>query len=314
MDDDPFIRLMNMTVAAENVSTSGDSILTAIILQIILIALNAIFACAEIAIISVNDSFLEKSAEGGNKKAKRLLSLTNNPAKFLATIQVGITAVNLLGSAFAAQNFSELLVKLLKPTGIPENILLTLSTVIITIVLLYFTVVFGELVPKRISMRNSEKLAFSLSGLVYGVSKLFGPIVALLTASTNGILRLFGIDPNQHEEEVTEEEIRMMVDVGSQKGTIDVDEKEMIQNIFEFDDITAGDIVTHRTDVVMLWLEENDEPWLKTITAAKHSMYPVCDETADDVIGILSTKDYFRLDDKSRQNVLNNSKTRILCT
>lgn len=307
MDDDPFIRLMNMTVAAENVSTSGDSILTAIILQIILIALNAIFACAEIAIISVNDSFLEKSAEGGNKKAKRLLSLTNNPAKFLATIQVGITAVNLLGSAFAAQNFSELLVKLLKPTGIPENILLTLSTVIITIVLLYFTVVFGELVPKRIAMRNSEKLAFSLSGLVYGVSKLFGPIVALLTASTNGILRLFGIDPNQHEEEVTEEEIRMMVDVGSQKGTIDVDEKEMIQNIFEFDDITAGDIVTHRTDVVMLWLEENDEQWLKTIKAAKHSMYPVCDETADDVIGILSTKDYFRLDDKSRQNVLNNA-------
>lgn len=307
MEGDPFIRVLSAIASEQASVSSGDSILTAVILQVVLIALNAIFACAEIAIISVNDNFLERSAEEGNKKAAKLLSLTQNPAKFLATIQVGITAVNLLGSAFAAQNFSVVLVELLKPTGIPENVLTNISTVIITIILLYFTVVFGELVPKRFAMRNSEKIAFGLSGFVYAVSKMFNPVVWVLTASTNGILRLFGIDPNQHEEDVTEEEIRMMVDVGSQKGTIDIDEKEMIQNIFEFDDITAGDIVTHRTEVVMLWLEETDEQWKQTIKGAKHSMYPVCDESADNVIGILSTKDYFRLEDKSRANVLQNA-------
>lgn len=307
LDDDPFIRLMTTFLSAQTAPASGgESVFGAILLQIILIALNAVFACAEIAIISINDTKLIKLAENGNKKASRLLKLTEQPSRFLATIQVGITAVNLLGSAFAADNFSELITAAIKSTGIgiPESVIKTISVVLITVILLYFTVVFGELVPKRVAMRNADKLALALSGLVSFISAAFKPIVWLLTASTNGILRLFGIDPNAEEEEVTEEEIRMMVDVGSEKGTIDMDEKEMIQNVFEFDNINADDIITHRTEVSMLWLEESDEQWGKTIRESRHSMYPVCGESVDDIVGILNSKDYFRLEDKSRENVL----------
>ncbi len=153
-------------------------------------------------------------------------------------------------------------------------------------------------------MRKAEPLALAMSGLISVIAKLFAPIVWLLTASTNGILRLIGIDPNADEEEVSEEEIRMMVDVGSEKGAIDHEEKEFIQNVFEFDDLTAGEIATHRTEVSLLWADETPEEWKNTIHNSRHSLYPVCEETVDDVIGILSAKDYFRLEDKSRENIL----------
>jgi putative hemolysin len=164
--------------------------------------------------------------------------------------------------------------------------------------------VFGELVPKRVAMKNAEKMALFMSGMLYFISKVFKPLVWLLTASTNGILRLIGIDPNSEDEEVTEEDIRMMVDVGSEKGSINVSEKEMIQNIFEFDNKTAEEVMTHRTEVNILWLDETDEEWEQKITESRHSRYPLCDGSADNVIGVLNVKDYFRLKDKSRQNVL----------
>lgn len=284
-----------------------------IILQIVLISLNAIFASAEIAVISFNDNKLEKMASEGNKKAKRLFKLTSQPAKFLATIQVAITLSGFLGSAFAADNFSEMLVNWFKSMNIdktiPVAVLDKVSVVLITLILSYFTLVFGELVPKRVAMKNSEKLALGISALISNISKIFAPIVWLLTVSTNGILHLLGIDPNSEDESVTEEEIRMMVDAGSEKGTIDKEEKEIIQNVFEFDDLTVGEIATHRTEVSMLWLEETPEDWEKTIFESKHSRYPVCDESVDNVIGVLNAKDYFRLKDKSRENVLKKAVT-----
>ena len=278
-----------------------------IILQIVLIALNAIFACAEIAVLSINETKLERMAEQGNKRAKRLFKLTREPAKFLATIQVAITLSGFLGSAFAADSFSEPLVNWvisLGVTGIPAATLDSIAVVVITLILSYFTLVFGELVPKRVAMKRAEQLGLGISGLISGISKIFKPIVWFLSVSTNGVLRLLGIDPNEADEQVNEEEILMMVDASSEKGAIDEQEKEFIQNIFEFDDLTADEIAVHRTEVTILWMEDDMDQWAATIHDSRHTLYPVCQDSADNVIGILNAKDYFRLDDKSRETVM----------
>ena len=277
-----------------------------IILQIVLIALNAIFACAEIAVLSINETKLERLADQGDKRAKRLWKLTREPAKFLATIQVAITLSGFLGSAFAADSFSEPLVAWILSLGvkIPEKTLDTVAVVVITLILSYFTLVFGELVPKRVAMKKAESLGLGISGLVSGISSVFKPIVWFLSVSTNAVLRLLGVDPNEAGEQVNEEEILMMVDAGSEKGAIDEQEKVFIQNVFEFDDLTAEEISVHRTEVTFLWMEDSMEEWAKTIHESRHTLYPVCDGSPDNIVGILNAKDYFRLDDQSRQSVM----------
>jgi putative hemolysin len=278
-----------------------------IILQLVLIALNAIFACAELAVLSINETKLERMADKGDKRAKRLFKLTREPAKFLATIQVAITLSGFLGSAFAADNFSEPLVDWVVSLGVnlPRATMDSVAVILITLVLSYFTLVFGELVPKRVAMKKAESLGLGISGLVSGISVVFKPIVWFLSVSTDTVLRLMGIDPNEADEQVNEEEILMMVDAGSEKGAIDEQEKEFIQNVFEFDDLNAEEIAVHRTEVTILWVEDSMEDWAKTIHESRHTLYPVCHDSADNVIGILNAKDYFRLDDKSRENVMN---------
>ena len=280
-----------------------------IVLQIVLIALNAIFACAELAVLSINETKLERMADQGDKRAKRLFKLTREPAKFLATIQVAITLSGFLGSAFAADGFSEPLVDWVISLGVtlPRATLDSIAVVLITLILSYFTLVFGELVPKRVAMKKAEKLGLSISGLVSGISTVFKPIVWFLSVSTNAVLRLMGIDPDEADEQVNEEEILMMVDAGSEKGAIDEQEREFIQNVFEFDDLTAEEIAVHRTEVTILWMEDSMEEWAKTIHDSRHTLYPVCQDSADNIIGILNAKDYFRLDDKSRENVMRNA-------
>lgn len=286
-----------------------NSILLMILLQVVFIALNAVFASAEIAVISMNDSKLAKLAAEGNKRAIRLARLTSQPSRFLSTIQVAITLSGFLGSAFASENFSDMLTDWLLSLGvpIPAKTLNTISMVVITIILSYFTLIFGELVPKRVAMRKAESLALGMATLLSTIAKLCTPIVAFLTLSTNAVLRLLGIDPNAEDDEVSEEEIRMMVDAGSEKGAIDHQEKEFIQNVFEFDDLTAGEIATHRTEITLLWLEESMEDWKNTIYNSRHTLYPICDESADDIVGILNAKDYFRLEDKSRESIMKNA-------
>ena len=283
------------------------SMIVLLFFQVILIALNAVFASAEIAVLSLNETKLGRMAEQGNSRAKRLVRLTKEPARFLATIQVAITLSGFLGSAFAADNFSEPLVDWMIHMGvsIPRATLDAGAVIFITLVLSYFTLIFGELVPKRIAMKKPEQIAMGISGLVSGISIVFKPIVSFLSVSTNLVLRLCGIDPKEEEEQVSEEEIRMMVDVGSEKGTIEHQEKEFIQNVFEFNDIMAESIATHRTDVVMLWMEDDMEVWAETIHNSRHTFYPVCDGSPDNVIGVLNAKDYFRIDDKSRNKVMN---------
>ncbi len=283
------------------------NILLLLLLQLFFIALNAIFACAEIAIISANENKLEKAAEDGNKKASRLLKLKSEPSRFLSTIQVAITLSGFLGSAFAADNFSDMIVDWLLGLGvpIPANILNTISVIFITLVLSYFTIILGELVPKRLAMRRAESVALAMSTMISFISKLFAPIVFLLTVSTNGVLKLLGIDPSQEDNDVSEEDIKMMVDAGTKAGAIDDDEQAFIQNIFEFDDMTAADISTHRTEVVLLWGEESPEEWDKIIRESDHQMYPVCSESVDNIIGVLNSKEYFKLGTLDRATVMN---------
>ncbi len=276
-----------------------------IILQVILIFLNAVFACAEIAVVSLSVTKLKAMAETGDRRAKRLVAMKEAPAKFLATIQVAITLAGFLGSAYAADNFAEPLVNWLLSLGlgIKVSVLNSLCVFVITLIISYFSIVFGELIPKRLAMKNSERVALGLSGILYVVSKFFAPVVWLLTVSTNGMLRLLHIDP-QEDEKVTEEDIRLMVSAGSENGTIDEGENELIQNVFEFNDISIDEICTHRVDVIGLDVEDDEAEWDKIIRENRHSFYPVYKESADDIIGVLNTKDYFRLDDFSRGNVM----------
>jgi len=219
---------------------------------------------------------------------------------------VVITIAGFLGSAFAAGNFSARLVHLLITLGVSLSpaLLQTISVILITLLLSYITLVLGELVPKRIAMRNAEAIALGMSGIILLVAQVFKPLVWLLSVSTDGVLRLLSIDPHAEVEKVTEEEIRIMVDAGSDKGSIDMEEKEFIHNLFEFDDLTAEEIMTHRTDVAMLWLEESDEEWESTIHESRFSFYPICEDSQDNIVGVLYAKDYFRLKDRSRESVL----------
>ena len=278
-----------------------------LLLQLILIALNAVFAAAEIAVISMNDAKLAALAARGDKKAVRLARITSSPAKFLATIQVAITLSGFLGSAFAAKNFASMLSGALVKAGLtvvsPET-LNTVCVVLITLALSYLTLVFGELAPKRIAMKKAERLALGISGLIGFISRLFAPLVWLLSVSTNGVLRLFGIDPNEQDGSVTEEEIRMMIDAGSEKGTIDEEEKELLQNVFEFDDLTAGEIATHRTDVTILFLDETVAEWKEKIVASRHTFFPVCEDTVDNIVGVLNAKDFFAAGDAPMETLL----------
>lgn len=278
-------------------------------IQVVLIAVNAVFASAEIAIVSMNDIKLEKLAEEGNKRAKRLLKLTSKPAGFLATIQIAITLAGFLGSAFAADNFSDLLVQRLIDMGVSIKVstLDTISVILITLLLSYLTLVFGELVPKRVAMKKPQQIALGLSGLIYVISKLCAPIVWLLTLSTNVTLRLMRIDPNANEEEVSEEEIRMLVDVGSQKGIIDKNEQKLIVNVFEFDDKDAGEFSTHRKDIIAINIADDVDKWEKIISESNHSLYPVYKDSIDNVVAVLDSKKFFRIKDKTRATVQKNA-------
>ena len=267
-----------------------------LLLQVVLILLNAFFAAAEIAVVSLNGTKLRKLEEEGDKKAGKLLRLVEEPASFLSTIQVGITLAGFLGSAFAADNFSEYLVKWvyvdLGFRGIPEAALDTMAVVVITIILSYFTLIFGELVPKRIAMQKSLEVARFSSGVISGVAVIMKPIIWFLSFSTNTVLRILHMKTEAEEDSVTEEEIRMMVELGGEKGTIDQEEQEWIQNVFRFDDISVRDAMTREADVVSFSLEEGEEEILRTIRETGLSRYPVYDEDINDIAGILNARDY----------------------
>ena len=262
-----------------------------IIVLAILILINAFFAATEIAFISINDAKIEKQAKEGNKKAKQIKKMLREPSKFLATIQIGITLAGFLSSAFAADAFADDLAPMLQnlmPLGLAawRNI----SIILITIILSYFSLIFGELVPKRLAMRNSEKIAFGTIGIVRAISIITAPFVKLLTASTNGVSKLFGISGTD-EETVTEEEIRMMVDVGEEKGSIKEEERELINNVFEFNDKVVSEIMIHRKDIYAIDINSDIDNILKELDEYKYSRIPVYEENIDNIVGMLFIKD-----------------------
>lgn len=266
---------------------------TEIVVLLILIVLNAFFAASEIALISLNDNKVKLMAEGGDRKAQMLYNLMSEPSRFLATIQIGITLAGFLASAFAAESFAGRMAAFLSEMGVPlsQSMLELISVITITLVLSYFTLVLGELVPKRLALQKAEPIAMFAAAPLTVLSKVSSPFVKLLTLSTNGIVRLFGVDPNADEENVTEEEIRMMVDVGMEKGTIQDTEKEMINNIFEFDNKTISDIMTHRTNIVALSVDTSLKDTVAIVNREKYTRMPVYEGSIDHIVGILHTKD-----------------------
>ncbi|HOJ35202.1 MAG TPA: hemolysin family protein [Clostridiales bacterium] len=273
---------------------SSDGILLKLAILFFLILINAFFAMSEIAIVSLNDAKLEKLASQGHKKSMQILALTQNSAVFLSTIQIGVTLAGFLTSSSAAQSFAPMLVSLIDPylpDAVPRGLLLGVSTVIITLITSYFSLVLGELVPKKIALQKPEQVSYFAIGLLTFVSKVFKPFVKILVLSTNGIVRLFGIDPNANEDTANEEEIRMMVDQGEKKGFIENTQREMIINVFEFDDIDAGDIMTHRVDMVAVEADEPIDEVIKAAIEEGYSRIPVYDEEPDNIIGIVYVKD-----------------------
>lgn len=275
---------------------------------ILLIALNAFFAASEIAFISLNDARIEKQAKEGNKKAKQIEKMIKSPSKFLATIQIGITLAGFLSSAFASDAFAERLAPILfdMMPFISFNIWKNIAIIIITIILSFFTLIFGELVPKRFAMKNYEKISYATIGIIRAISIIASPFVRFLTFVTNGVSKLFGVGENE-EESVTEEEIKMMIDQGEEKGTIKEEEKELINNVFEFNDITVSEIMRHRKDIFAVDINISNDELLQELSGEeyRYSRIPVYDETIDEIKGILYVKDVLKNINKKTFKVKN---------
>jgi len=271
-------------------------LISAILFLFLLIFLNAFFAASEMALISLNDNKVKMMAEEGNKKAGLLAKLLGEPGRFLATIQVGVTVAGFLASAFAAKSFVDPIVSLLISWEVPvsEHWLEGISLVAITILLSYFSLVLGELVPKRLAMQKAETISMTVVWPLHTLSVIAHPFVKLLTASTDFFIRLLGFDPHAEEARVTEEEIRMMVDVGEEKGAIHQIEKEMINNIFEFNNKLISDIMTHRTNVAGISITCGMDEVLRFINNEQYTRFPVFEEDIDNIIGILHVKDVLK--------------------
>lgn len=267
------------------------SIMLQLLIILVLVLFNAFFAASELAIVSVNKSKITLLSDRGNKKAKLLLKLMEEPGKFLATIQVGITLGGFLASASAATNLSKPLSAILKGFNIPGSE--EIALIIVTIVLSYITLVLGELYPKRLSLQNPEGIAMAAVKPILFISKITSPFVKVLTLSTNVLVRISGINSENLDEKVSKEEIRMMINAGEENGVINEIEKEMIDGIFEFDNTLAKEIMTPRVSVFMLDINSPADSILVRVLEEQYSRVPVYEYGIDNIIGILYLKDLF---------------------
>lgn len=268
---------------------------------LVLTLINGIFAMSEIAFVSLNDNKVKAKAEEGDKKSKTLYNLLQDSNRFLSTIQIAITLAGFLSSAFASDAFSDVIAKWL--VGIfPTMSIVTIkpfAMIVVTLILSYFTLVLGELVPKRIGMNSPEKVSYSLVNLINFISIITKPVVKFLSVSTNFVVSLLGIDPNKADDLVTEEEIRMMIDASQERGAIMDTEKKLIENVFEFDNTPVSDIMTHRTDMIAVDMAEDIEAIKELIFNERFTRLPIYKESIDNVVGILHLKDLLKLDYKN---------------
>lgn len=273
---------------------SFSGVIEQLIILFSLILLNAFFSMSEIAVITLNDKKIKKMAENGDKGAKKLVKFMENSGKFLATIQVGVTISGFLTSAIASQSFSGMLADALSFLPLSASTGYAISTVIITIILSYFSLVLGELVPKKIAMQHAEKIAFSVAGILQAVGTAFNPFIRLLSSSTNIVIRILGFDPDANEDTLTEEEILMMVDAGKEKGFIEDSAKDMIENVFDFDNKTANEIMTHRIDIAAVEDNQTIRDAVELAITKGYSRIPVFNEDLDNIIGVVYVKDLLK--------------------
>ncbi len=282
-------------------STGGNvlidsNFLIVLVLQFLLILCNAFFSATEIAILQLNPTKLRQELSRGDRRAERLLHLVQNPSRFLAGIQIGLTTASLLASAFAAGNFADPMANwLVRSFSLGTHqlpVLRVVSIVFITLLLSFFTLVLGELVPKQIALHRPEAVARATAGPISLFSTIMRPFVAVLSVSTRLVLRLFGIQDERRSATVTEEEIRLMMDAGSENGTIEAEKKQMIENVFDLRDTLARDVMTHRVDVVAIEADADTETVLKIIQSSGMSRFPVYDDNFENILGVLSVRSY----------------------
>ncbi|BFL48080.1 hemolysin family protein [Lactonifactor longoviformis] len=268
----------------------GNSIMFQLLFLVFLTLVNAFFAGAEMAVVSVNKNKIKVLAEEGSKKAMLVQTLFEDSTKFLSTIQVAITFAGFLSSASAATGISQLLGEWLKQFEIPYSG--TIAVVAFTILLSYFNLVFGELVPKRIALQKAEEFSMMTVKPIYLISRILSPFIKLLSLSTNGVLRLAGMKTDHLEEAVTEEEIKAMLEMGSEAGVFNKEERDMINSVFSFDDKLARDVMIPRRDVFAIDLSEPFEAYIDEVLESRHSRIPVYEESIDNIVGILHMKDF----------------------
>ncbi|MDL2310408.1 hemolysin family protein [Peptostreptococcaceae bacterium OttesenSCG-928-C18] len=271
---------------------TGPSVTMQIIILILLTMLNAFFAASEMAMVSVDKKKLANRAEEGDRKAKMLLKLLNEPSKFLSTIQVGVTLAGFFSAGSASTGLSKDLGGFLNGLGVPYAT--NISFLSVTIVLAFFNLVFGELVPKRIALLHADKFSMMAIPIINLVAKIMRPFVWLLSMTTNGVLRLLGQKTEGVEEKVTLEEIRSMVEVGQEQGVINPIEREMIDSVIGFDDKLAEDVMTARTEVFMINVDSETDEYIGEMMELKYSRIPVYEDDIDNIIGILYIKDYLK--------------------
>lgn len=276
------------------------------ILLLIILILKFFVSLADSSIIEINDNYLDELCENGNKRAERLKKMTGKPDRLISSMRISSAFMSTLASVYSAVLFYGLFSDFIGKY-VPDAVSGGISTVILSAVVSFALVSFLELLPKHISAENPEKLALRLSKFTYVLYIAFTPFALFVRLIVNGVLGIMKINPENTAETVTEEEILMMSDAGAENGAIDEAENRIIKNIFEFDDMTACQICTHRTDVSVLWYNDSPEQWEEEIHRTRHSNFPVCDKSVDDVIGVLNAKDYFRLDEKTRENIMKNA-------
>jgi len=263
--------------------------LFSIIILIILITINGIFSASELAFLSLDKIKLKQEAENNNKKAISISEILENPSNFLSTIQIGITLAGFLASAFAADYFADYFLNIIKISFISISMLRTILVIIITIILSYFTLVFGELVPKRIAINNPYKVASTFVGTIKIVNTLFYPLIKLLTISTEFICKIFNIKENTSN--LTEEDIKKMILLGKEEGILEEKEKDYILNIFNFNDIEVEKVMTKKEDVAMINIDDNLKKIISIIRKNKYTRFPVYKNNKDNIIGLLNVKD-----------------------
>ncbi|MCC2255058.1 hemolysin family protein [Ruminococcus sp. CLA-AA-H200] len=268
---------------------AGNTILFDLLLLLFFTLMNAFFAGAEMAVVSVNKNRIRSLAEEGNKKAKVIEGLFEDSTKFLSTIQVAITFAGFYSSASAAASISPALAEWMRGVGVPYSSQIAHNGV--TLLLMFFNLVFGELVPKRIALQKAEAFCMLTVMPIHYVSIVLSPFIKLLSVSTKMVLKLLHMKTEDQEEAVTEEEIKALLKMGNESGAFDDDEREMIDSVFAFDDRTAREIMVPRRDVVTIDIEEPFEEIIDEILETRHNRIPVYEESIDNIIGVLHVKD-----------------------